>query len=83
MQPMDVEPGVRRDRLDARGLLCPLPVRLAARRARGLAPGDLLEVLGTDPALPLDFEAWSHDEGHEILESGRQDEVLRLLIRIG
>ena len=73
----------RRERLDARGLLCPVPVRLAARRAQGLRPGDLLEILGTDPVLPIDIEAWCHDEGHEIVESARDGSEIRILVRIG
>lgn len=69
--------------LDARGLLCPLPVRLAARRAAELPGGALLEVVGTDPALPLDFAAWCHDEGHELVERTKDGAELRVLVRLG
>ena len=79
--PHDPVPGL--ERLDARGLLCPLPVRMAARRARHLEPGTLLEILGTDPVLPIDFEAWCHDEGHTIEERGQEGDVLRLVVRLG
>jgi len=36
-------------RVDARGLSCPLPIVKTALAIRGLASGDLLEVLATDP----------------------------------
>jgi tRNA 2-thiouridine synthesizing protein A len=80
---MPDEPVSAVDQLDARGLLCPLPVRLAARRARRLEPGTRLEVLGTDPALPLDFEAWCHDEGHRIVERSRDGDTIRLVVLLG
>ena len=41
--------------LDARGLLCPLPVLRARKRLEGLAPGAVLRVLADDPAARIDF----------------------------
>ena len=49
--------------IDARGLLCPLPL-LRARAALGsLAPGEPLVVLATDPEAPIDLAALAADEG--------------------
>ena len=61
-----------RYRLDTLGLLCPLPVRLTARKVQGLQPGDLLEVVGDDPAMEIDLEAWCHDTGHQVVNKGGQ-----------
>ncbi|MBZ0113506.1 MAG: sulfurtransferase TusA family protein [Thermoanaerobaculia bacterium] len=59
-----------RYRLDTSGLRCPLPVRLTARRVAQLRPGDELEVIGDDPVMGLDLEAWCFDTGHHLVERG-------------
>jgi tRNA 2-thiouridine synthesizing protein A len=49
--------------LDVRGLRCPLPL-IRARAALGdLEPGDVLEVLATDPEAPIDLAALAADAG--------------------
>jgi tRNA 2-thiouridine synthesizing protein A len=50
--------------LDARGLLCPLPLTLAKRRMAALDAGSTLLVLATDPEAPIDLAAWAAAEGH-------------------
>ena len=42
--------------VDASGLKCPLPVLKARKALEGLAQGDKLRVISTDPASPLDFK---------------------------
>ena len=53
--------------LDARGLMCPEPIALAQRRIAGLRPGQVLRVLTTDPAAPIDFEVWCLRRGHRFI----------------
>jgi tRNA 2-thiouridine synthesizing protein A len=69
--------------LDARGLVCPLPVLRANRALRGLAAGDRLRVLVTDPAAPEDFVRFCATTGHELVASGEAGEagVVAILIR--
>jgi tRNA 2-thiouridine synthesizing protein A len=50
--------------VDARGLLCPLPLTMAKRRMDELEDGDALTVLATDPEATIDLGAWAADEGH-------------------
>ena len=50
--------------LDARRLLCPLPVIRTQERIKGLAPGDTLEVTCTDPGALHDIPAWCRLNGH-------------------
>jgi tRNA 2-thiouridine synthesizing protein A len=50
--------------LDARGLSCPLPLLKARRQLAGMAPGETLVVLATDPEAPIDLAALAADEGH-------------------
>ncbi|MBZ2189268.1 sulfurtransferase TusA family protein [Alcanivorax sp. JB21] len=56
--------------LDARRLLCPLPVIRTQNRVRELDDGDLLEVLATDPGVLNDVPAWCRINGHTVLETG-------------
>lgn len=54
--------------LDARGLNCPLPVLRARKAIAGLASGDVLTVLATDPGTIKDFQAFAEATGHLLLE---------------
>lgn len=53
--------------LDARGLLCPLPVLKARKRLRALAPGQVLRMLATDPAAVVDVPHFCAESGHVLL----------------
>lgn len=59
--------------LDARGLLCPLPVIRTQNRVRELRSGAHLEVLATDPGALHDIRAWCRVHGHEYLEDSGCD----------
>ncbi len=53
--------------LDARGLLCPLPVLKARKRLRGMASGEVLRLLATDPAAVVDVPHFCAEAGHDFL----------------
>ena len=53
-------------RLDARGLLCPLPVLKARKSLKSLAPGQVLELLADDPAAVVDVPHFCNEAGHEL-----------------
>jgi len=59
--------------LDARGLLCPLPVIRTQDRIKGLDPGTVLEVLATDAGTIHDIPAWCRVHGHELLSIDEVD----------
>ena len=61
--------------LDARDLLCPMPVLKARKALKEMAPGQVLEVHATDPASPLDIEVFCHSAGHTLLSSDTLDGV--------
>lgn len=67
--------------LDATGLKCPLPVLKAKKAMRSVPAGGTLEVLATDPGAVPDFQAFCETTGHELVESGKDGEVYRFLIR--
>jgi len=53
--------------LDARGLICPLPVLRAQKLLRTLAPGTVLEILASDPGALADFPRFCDATGHRLL----------------
>jgi tRNA 2-thiouridine synthesizing protein A len=69
------------NRLDARGLACPMPIVKTAQAIAGLGSGELLEVLATDPGSTKDFVAWARTTGHELVEQSQEDGVFRFLLR--
>lgn len=70
-----------KERVDARGLSCPLPIVRTAQAVKGMASGDLVEVLATDPGSLKDFAAWSKSTGNEIVEQGEDGGVYRFVLR--
>ncbi len=67
--------------VDARGLSCPMPIVKTAQAAKGLAPGQLLEVLATDPGSTKDFIAWAKATGNELVEQTVEGGVYRFVLR--
>lgn len=59
--------------VDARGLRCPLPILRAKRALAGLASGQTLRVLTTDPNAVLDFQAFCRQTGHGLLAQDEAD----------
>jgi tRNA 2-thiouridine synthesizing protein A len=69
--------------IDARRLLCPLPVIRTQDAAAGLQPGDILRVRCTDPGVLHDIPAWCRVHGHEVSLVDRLEEEIIITIRIG
>lgn len=55
--------------VDARGLLCPLPVLLLRKRLQGAEAGQVVRLLATDPAAAIDVPHFCAESGHELLDS--------------
>ena len=58
--------------LNARRLLCPLPVIRTQDKVKQLQDGDTLEVIATDPGVMQDIPAWCRINGHQILSTSQQ-----------
>lgn len=69
--------------LDARNMLCPLPVIKTQDRAAELERGDVLEVICTDPGALNDIPAWCRINGHEVLGTEQTDHEVRITLKIG
>ncbi len=59
--------------LDARGLLCPLPVIRTQEMVRRMPVGAMLEVVATDAGTLQDIPAWCRVHGHELIVSETVD----------
>lgn len=68
--------------LDARGLLCPMPVIRTQNRIASLAAGDELEVTASDPGALHDIPAWCRVHGHEVLESRQTGGEIVIVLRV-
>ena len=54
--------------VDARGLLCPIPVIRLTERIEEAAPGGTLVLLADDPAAEDDVRLWCRGRGHELVD---------------
>ena len=69
--------------VDARNLLCPLPVIRTQDTLVKLRPGDTVQVLCTDPGVVHDIPAWCRVHGHEVCDIDEQEYEITIHIRVG
>jgi TusA-related sulfurtransferase len=69
--------------LDARNMLCPMPVIKAQNRVAELEPGDILDVVCTDPGAMNDIPAWCRINGHEVVDAREKGDEVVVRIRVG
>jgi tRNA 2-thiouridine synthesizing protein A len=74
---------VSTQQLDARNLLCPMPVIRTQDTVQQLKQGDILEVTSTDPGALNDIPAWCRINGHRVVESYQQDNEVFIKIEVG
>lgn len=67
--------------VDARGLLCPLPILRAKKALSDMESGQILKILATDPSAQRDFAAFAKQTGNELVETSAQDKVFTFLMR--
>jgi tRNA 2-thiouridine synthesizing protein A len=66
--------------VDARRLLCPLPVIRVQDRVAELAPGTEVEAVCTDPGVLHDIPAWCRMNGHQVIDTrSNEDEYIVIL----
>ncbi len=67
--------------LDARNMLCPMPVIKTQNALKPLQPGDTLRVFCTDPGAMKDIPAWCRINQHTLLEQQQTDQEITFLIK--
>jgi TusA-related sulfurtransferase len=68
--------------IDARRLLCPLPVIRTQDAALDMHPGDYLSVVATDPGVKNDIPAWCRINGHQVETIDEQGDEIVITIRV-
>ncbi len=66
--------------LDCKGLCCPMPVVKTKKAMKEMAPGEVLEMVATDPGSIPDMEAWARQTGNKLLEATDEGGTFRFLI---
>ncbi len=69
--------------LDARGLICPLPVLKARKKLLAMNPGDILVVSVTDAQAPKDFALFCAEAGHKLLGILDKNDVKEVTVERG
>jgi tRNA 2-thiouridine synthesizing protein A len=67
--------------LDTRGLNCPLPILRTKKALSDLTSGQVLKVVATDPGAVKDFQAFSRQTGHELLQHGEANREFTFFMR--
>jgi len=68
--------------LDARGLLCPMPVIKTQDRVMELQNGDTLEIQCTDPGALNDVSAWCRINGHKLISTREENGLVTIVIEV-
>jgi tRNA 2-thiouridine synthesizing protein A len=67
--------------VDARGQSCPGPIVSLFRAMRDARPGDVFELLATDPGSKTDVPSWATISGNELLETEDRGADFRYVVR--
>ena len=67
--------------LDCLGLFCPEPVFRTRLQLDEMKIGETLEVIADDPAAKSDIENLAKNLGQEVLESTKEDDVTRIILK--
>lgn len=68
-------------RVNCRGQICPLPVLKLKKALDSLGPGQVLEMVATDPGAGADVRRFLDRMGHELLESRDENSTCFFYIR--
>ena len=69
--------------LNAKRLLCPLPVIRTQDKVKTMQTGDILEVVCTDPGVMQDIPAWCRINGHNVLDTLSDDMEYIIILEVG
>ena len=68
--------------IDARRMLCPMPVIRTQDAIAKLNHGDILEVVCTDPGALNDVPAWCRINGHKVISINEKDDEITIKIEV-
>jgi len=67
--------------LDAKGLLCPMPIVKLSKLVKELDPSQVVLLEATDPGSIPDVTAWSKNTGNPILHQETDGKIMRFWIQ--
>ncbi|WP_268884392.1 sulfurtransferase TusA family protein [Alicyclobacillus suci] len=67
--------------LDCKGLSCPMPIVRTKKAIEEIQPGQVLEVLATDPGSVADVKSWANRTGHQLIGTTQEGDVFKHYIR--
>lgn len=67
--------------IDARNMLCPLPVLKLRKQIKDAAPGTVFRLLTTDPAALIDVPHYCFESGHVLIDTHDADGVAAYRVR--
>jgi tRNA 2-thiouridine synthesizing protein A len=73
---------VSSETVDARYLLCPLPVTRTQDSVARLRSGDSVRVSCTDLGVIYDIPSWCRVQGHKVCDINKQGEEIKIAIRL-
>lgn len=68
--------------LDARNLLCPMPVIRLQNSIKSLAKGSQIRVLCTDPGTLHDIPTWCRLYDHKVLSIEEHDQEIHFIVEV-
>lgn len=68
--------------LDCSGTLCPKPILMARLAIKKLKPGDVLQVISTDPQSVEDFKIFSKIQKFELLSIEKANDIFVFHLKI-
>ncbi|MEQ1530125.1 MAG: sulfurtransferase TusA family protein [Methylococcales bacterium] len=69
--------------LNARRLLCPLPVIRTQDKIKLMQAGEQLEIIATDPGVMQDIPTWSRINGHRVVSMVVADGEYVIVVEVG
>ena len=69
--------------VDARRLLCPMPVIRVQDKVAELGAGTLVEVVCSDPGALNDIPAWCRINGHRVVETRCLNDEYLVILEVG
>jgi len=69
--------------IDARRLLCPMPVIRVQNRVAELSAGTLVKVVCSDPGALNDIPSWCRINGHRVVKSSRTEDEYLVVLQVG
>ncbi len=68
--------------LDAKGLMCPMPIVVLAKKAKEMKSGEVLELLADDVGAKEDVPAWCSRTGNTLVGTETEGKLLKFYIRM-